>query len=83
MSRRARAEASADSHAVLLFLRVPGTPLDFVGYVFPAGHASWSYALQRSDPNGLAHRAPPRAVRSAVQPDPPLSPDGDRDLESR
>jgi len=83
MSRRARAEAGADSHALLLFLRAPGTPLDFVGYVFPAGRTSWSYTLRRSDPAGLAHPALPGPARATGSPTASPSPDGDRDSEPR
>ena len=49
MSRRALAEATADSQPVLLFRCLPGEPLDLVGYVLSDGRRSWSYALQPSD----------------------------------
>lgn len=54
MSRRARAEATADSQPVLLFRCAPGEPLDLIGYVLPDGRKSWSYALRRSDLSGFA-----------------------------
>ena len=54
MSRRGRPETTAE-RPVLLFWRAPGEPLDLVGYVVTIGRASWSYALQRPNRNGLAN----------------------------
>jgi hypothetical protein len=82
-SRRARAEATGDSRAVLLFLRVPGNPLDFVGYVFPDGRASWSYTLRLPNGTAYASSGTPGAARSTGKPDTLPSPDGERDSEPR
>jgi hypothetical protein len=73
LSRIARAEAKADSAPVLLFQRVPGSPLEFVGYVFPSYRQSWSYALQRSARTGSAVREAFGAVRSLDELVTPLS----------
>jgi hypothetical protein len=64
MSRVSRAEAKADSRSMLVFRRVPGSRLEFVGYVWPEFPMSWSYALQRSDPTALAGTETFGAVRS-------------------
>ena len=64
MSRLTWAEANADNRPVLLFRRVHGWPLEFVGYVWPDERGSWSYALQRVDPAGIAGPEAFGAVRS-------------------
>jgi len=47
-----------------LFRRVPGSRLEFVGYVWPESPTSWSYALQRADPTGFAGPEAFGAVRT-------------------
>jgi len=76
MSRRARAEATADSRPVLLFRCAPGEPLDLIGYVLPDGRKSWSYALRRSDLSGFAVPATAGAARSSGDLAAPLAFDG-------
>src|SRR5262245_18862149 len=46
MSRVSHAEANADSRPLLLFQRVAGSRLEFVGYVWPEFPTSWSYSLR-------------------------------------
>jgi hypothetical protein len=54
MSRTVLAKARGDSPSVVLFRRVPGSPLEFAGCVVPTGGKSWSYAPGRSDRTGTA-----------------------------
>ena len=77
MSRRARAEATADSQPVLLFQCAPGEPLDLVGYVLPDGRKSWSYTLRRSRSNGFAETPKSGTVPLTAEPSAPLSFGGD------
>jgi hypothetical protein len=56
MSRMVATEARGDSVSVVLFRRVPGSPLEFAGCVLPTGGKSWSYTLGRSDRTGTAGR---------------------------
>jgi hypothetical protein len=64
MSRVSRSEVQGDSSPLLMFQRVPGSRLEFVGYLWPAFPTSWSYSLQRPDPTGLAGPETFGAVRS-------------------
>jgi hypothetical protein len=73
MSRIARAEVRGDSPPVLLFQRVSGSPLEFVGYVIPGERASWSYALQRPARSGSAVREAFGAVQSAHEANTPAA----------
>lgn len=53
MSRRSRPNEFDGDHAAVLFRRVPGEPLDLVGYVVPFGHQAWSYTLRRASGNAF------------------------------
>ena len=47
LTRRTRAEAGPDTSPAFLFRRVPGAPLDFIGFVASDGHQAWTYSLRR------------------------------------
>jgi hypothetical protein len=68
MSRVTRAETNPDSRPAFLFRCDPGEPLDLVGYVTSSGRKSWSYALLRPDPTGMAGPETFGAVMPAGEP---------------
>jgi hypothetical protein len=65
MSRRSRPNEFDGDRAVLLFRRVPGEPLNLVGYVVPFGHKAWSYTLRHTNGNGFDESAALAAARSS------------------
>jgi len=58
MSQRSRPREFDGARATILFRRVPGGPLDLVGYVVPFGKKAWSYTLRHSNPHGFAAPMP-------------------------
>jgi hypothetical protein len=58
MSKRSRPNEFDGDHAAVLFRRVPGEPLELVGYVVPFGRKAWSYTLRHTNGNGFAEAAP-------------------------
>jgi len=54
MSKRSRPNEFDGDHAAVLFRRVPGEPLNLVGYVVPYGHKAWSYTLRHTNGSGFA-----------------------------
>jgi hypothetical protein len=63
LTRRVLAEAGPDTEPAFLFRRVPGAPLDLIGFVVSDGHRTWTYSLRReaarfSAGSGVAAAAP-------------------------
>jgi hypothetical protein len=65
MSRRTRPNEFEGERAVVLFRRVPGEPLNLVGYVVPFGHKAWSYTLRHTNGNGFDESTALAAARSS------------------